>query len=77
MKSSSQRWCACGRHYDATGWAELSLFARLSAEDVASLVTPWPARLVVEVRVCVGCGRTMSRLTEQARQATQQRAFAA
>jgi hypothetical protein len=52
MKSSSQRWYACGRHYDATGWAELSLFARLSAGDVASLVTPWPPRLVVEVRMC-------------------------
>jgi hypothetical protein len=56
--------CACGRYYDARRWHELSLFAQLSPAEVAPHATPWPAHLVVEVRVCVGCGRWISRLTE-------------
>jgi hypothetical protein len=43
------------------------LFARLTAADVSSLVTPWPPHLVVEVRVCAHCNRQMSRLQHAVR----------
>jgi hypothetical protein len=62
MNTSSRQSCACGRHYEAKSWPELSLFARLSATDVASLATHWPAHLVVEVRLCASCGRKISTL---------------
>lgn len=76
MNGSSQQ-CACGRRYEAKSWAELSLFARLSATDVALLATPWPAHLAVEVRLCARCGRQISRLAEQASEATSEEAIAA
>jgi hypothetical protein len=62
MRSDSLRPCGCGLHYEAERWAALHLFARLTAADVSSLVTPWPPHLVVEVRVCAHCNRHMSRL---------------
>ena len=65
MQSSSQRTCACGRHYDAERWAALPVLARLTARDVSSIATPWPTHLVVEVRVCTSCKRRISRLTEE------------
>jgi hypothetical protein len=61
MRSDSLRPCACGRHYDTERWAALHLFARLSAADVSSFVTPWPPDVVVEIRVCAHCNRKMSR----------------
>jgi hypothetical protein len=64
MRSDTLRSCACGRHYDAKGWTALHLFARLTAADVSSLVTPWPPHLVVEVRVCENCERKVSRLQD-------------
>ena len=67
MGSDSLGPCACGRHYDAERWAALRLLARLTAADVSSLVTPWPAHLVVEVRVCAHCNRRMSRLQRAVR----------
>jgi hypothetical protein len=67
MRSDSLRPCACGRHYDAERWAALQLFARLTAADVSSLVTPWPRDVVVEVRVCAHCNRQMSRLQPDVR----------
>ena len=66
MPSDSPRPCACGRHYDAERWAALPLFARLTAADVSSLVTPWPPHRAVEVRVCAHCDRPMSRLQHAA-----------
>ena len=68
MRRSSPRACTCGRHYDANGWAALSLFARLGVEEVSAIATPWPPQVVVEVRVCVGCERRISRLVEAASQ---------
>ena len=67
MRSDSPRPCARGRHYDTERWAALQLFARLTAEDVSSLVTPWPPHLVVEVRICGNCNRQMSRLQHAVR----------
>ena len=67
MRSDSLRPCACGRHYDAERLAALQLFARLTAADVSSLVTPWPRDVVVEVRVCAYCNRQMSRLQHAVR----------
>ncbi len=63
MRMESQRVCVCGHHYDPERWATLSLCARLTAEQVSSLVTLWPSHLVVEVRVCAGCKRQVSRLS--------------
>jgi hypothetical protein len=70
MRSDSLRPCACGRHYDAEGWAALPVFTRLTAADVSSLVTPWPPHAVVEVRVCVHCMRRLSRLQHTVRRET-------
>ncbi len=64
MRSETLRSCACGRHYDAERWSALDLFTRLTAADVSSLVTPWPAHVVVEVRICANCERKMSRLQD-------------
>jgi hypothetical protein len=68
MTSTSQRSCACGRHYDNERWAALPVFARLAAKDVSSIATPWPTHLVVEVRVCTTCRRHISRLRDDAKQ---------
>ena len=62
MRSRTQA-CACGRHYDAQRWAALPLFTRLTGQEVSAIVTPWPPHLVVEVRICVGYERPISRLT--------------
>jgi hypothetical protein len=62
MQSDSQRACACGRHYDGQRWDALPVRARLTAEDLSSLVARWPSHLVVEVRVCTNCQRPISRL---------------
>jgi hypothetical protein len=62
MRSDSQRACACGRHYDGQRWEALPVFARLTAEDVSSIVARWPSHLVIEVRVCTNCQRAISRL---------------
>jgi hypothetical protein len=67
MRSDSLRPCACGHHYDTERWAALRLFARLTAADVSSLVTPWPPHVVVEVRVCTHCNAQMSRLQHAVR----------
>jgi hypothetical protein len=66
MFASSQRSCPCGSHYDAEGWAALPMFARLSFEDVRTIVTTWPPHVVVETRLCMRCRRQISRLTEAA-----------
>lgn len=56
------RVCACGRQYDGSHWSTLPVTARLAAKELASIVTSWPAELVVEVRTCADCGRAISRL---------------
>jgi hypothetical protein len=40
------------------------LFAQLSVAEISAIVTPWPPHLLVEVRICVGCERPISRLTD-------------
>lgn len=70
MRCSSQRACACGRHYDANGWATLSLFTRLTAGEVSAMVSRWPSHLVIEVRVCEGCDRRISCIAEAVPQAS-------
>jgi hypothetical protein len=62
MQSVSLRACVCGRDFDPERWAALPLFTRLTAAELSSLVTSWPAHVVVEVRVCTNCGHQMSRL---------------
>jgi hypothetical protein len=68
MDIKSNRVCACGRRYSAGAWATLPLHARLTAEQIKSLVSPWRPHLVVEIRVC-GCMRKMARLGDAADQA--------
>ncbi|AKU93837.1 hypothetical protein AKJ09_00501 [Labilithrix luteola] len=65
MRSRAQRACACGRHYDIEAWAALPLITRLTADDVAALVSSWPAHVVIEVRACARCSRQCSRLVER------------
>jgi hypothetical protein len=62
MGPKLRRECACGREYDASHWSTLALATRLGSQELAPLVTSWPARVVVEVRTCTGCGRSMSAL---------------
>ena len=64
MRSDTLRPCACGCHYDTERWTALHLFTRLTAADVSSLVSPWPAHLAIEVRICGKCKRKMSRLQD-------------
>jgi len=54
----------CGSSYDAAQWSALHLVNRLSAEEVSRCVISWPSDLVIEVRRCARCGRTMSHVTE-------------
>jgi hypothetical protein len=61
MEVTSNRVCACGHDYSAKTWAALPLHARLTAEQIASLVSRWQQQLVVEIRVCP-CKRQMARL---------------
>ena len=64
MRSDTLRRCACGCHYDTERWSALHLFTRLTAADVSSLVNPWPAHLVIEVRICGNCKRKVSQLQD-------------
>lgn len=57
-----RRRCTCGRKYDASDWSALALATRLGSQELAPLVTSWPAHVVVEVRTCTRCGRSMSAL---------------
>jgi hypothetical protein len=77
MGSSSPRACACGRHYDAERWAALPLFARFTGDDLSLIISPCPADLVVEVRVCGSCRRQVSRLCIQEEVAKKASAVAA
>ena len=79
MGVDAKRTCACGRSYCAEAWAGLPLSARLTGEQISSLVTLWQAHLVVEVRVCAGCKRQVARLCDGAAFAhsEQERAIAA
>lgn len=79
MRGTPQRNCACGRHYEPDQLDELPLFARLTEDEVSAIATPWPAHLVVEVRICDGCERLISRLADAAPRAavTELEAFAA
>ncbi len=61
MGSEMRRGCPCGRDYDASDWAGLPMTAHLAGQELARIVTPWPAHVVVEVRTC-RCGRPISRL---------------
>lgn len=65
LRRRSQRACSCGRYYDNEAWAALRLITRLTAHDVAAIVTSWPVDLVVEVRVCASCSRQSCRLVER------------
>jgi hypothetical protein len=65
MEVTSKRVCACGRNYSATTWAALPLYARLTDEQISSLVSRWQLHLVVEVRFCA-CKRQMARLCDRA-----------
>ena len=67
MRSDTLRPCACGCHYDTERWTALHLFARMTAADLSSLVTPWPAHVVIEVRICANCKRKVSRLQDAIR----------
>jgi hypothetical protein len=55
--------CPCGREYEACQWAALPLFIRLTAVELASVLTSWPEQMVIEVRSCAHCDRRMSRAT--------------
>ncbi|MGD0678797.1 MAG: hypothetical protein ABSC94_25615 [Polyangiaceae bacterium] len=65
MEVTSNRVCACGRDYSARSWAALPLYARLTDEQISSLVTRWQPHLVVEIRVCA-CKRQMACLCDRA-----------
>ena len=79
MRVTSKRACTCGRIYDLETWTALPLTRRLTAEHIASLASPWPPHLVVEVRVCAGCHRPLARLWSDAHRsmAESRRAIAA
>jgi hypothetical protein len=64
MGVTANRVCACGRGYSAKTWAALPLHARLTADQIASLVSRWPPHLVVEIRVCA-CKRQVGRLCDR------------
>jgi hypothetical protein len=70
MGITSNRGCACGRDYNAKTWAALPLYARLTDEQISSLVSRWRPHLVVEVRIC-GCKRRIARLCDRAMLAAQ------
>jgi hypothetical protein len=65
MEVTVNRVCACGRSYSARAWAALPLHTRLTEVQIASLASPWPTHLVVEIRVCL-CKRRMARLCNRA-----------
>ena len=67
MRIETLRPCACGCHYDTERWTALHLFTRLTAAQVAPLVDPWPAHVVIEVRICGNCKRKVSRLQDAVR----------
>jgi hypothetical protein len=59
------RWsCLCGLTHDGVEWLTLRLVRRLSADEIATHAVGWPRHLIVEVRECAHCGRSVSRMAE-------------
>lgn len=50
----------CGETHAEAIWHASPLVERLAASDVRRLVSRWPDGLVVEVRSCPSCGRSMA-----------------
>jgi len=51
----------CGSPYDLEGWSRLALVTCVEPSVLQGHVTGWPANVVVEVRRCMRCERTVSR----------------
>jgi hypothetical protein len=43
----------------------LGLVRRLSADEIAPNVVGWPDELIVEVRECGGCGRSLAWVSDR------------
>ena len=53
--------CAsCGTTYGEAAWQSLPLSARIEGAEVRRVVSPWPDGLLIEVRRCSACGRTIA-----------------
>ncbi len=50
----------CGVTYSEAAWQLLPLSARLEGAEVRRVLSPWPDGLLIEVRQCSACGRTIA-----------------
>jgi len=46
--------------YSEAAWQLLPLSARLEGAEVRRVLSPWPDGLLIEVRQCSACGRTIA-----------------
>jgi hypothetical protein len=51
---------SCAQTYTEAAWRLLDVSERIDAPEVRRLVSNWPEGLIIEVRRCRGCGRTIA-----------------
>jgi hypothetical protein len=51
----------CGADYDEAAWHALELLARVTTDELATIVTVWPGGASIEVRCCNGCRGAIAR----------------
>ncbi len=60
-RPSSTLTCgACCKTYDEAAWRALAVSERIEPPEVRRVLSHWPDDLLIEVRRCKGCGRTIA-----------------
>jgi hypothetical protein len=54
----------CARSYELASWHALPLVGILTGDAIAAHVVKWPYGLLIEVRRCARCSRSIARTVE-------------
>ncbi len=57
----------CARSYGLRGWLGLPLVGVLTGDAIAAHVVKWPFGMVIEVRRCARCARSIARTVDPPR----------
>jgi hypothetical protein len=56
----------CGRAYGPGAWLSLPIVSMLTIDAIAPHVVKWPRGVLIEVRRCAQCARSIARTVEAA-----------
>jgi hypothetical protein len=56
----------CGRSYGPGAWHSLPIVSKLTIDAIAPHVVKWPRGVLIEVRQCAQCARSIARTAEPA-----------